>query len=107
MPHYRRWRKTVSQTLEALGKATRHSTVYSRKFKRLVTFDQKSVADPRASHWFTQKMRTAEQARWDERQSKLMYYTSCKLGEGEWPKFFKPRDNWLAWKRKSEGVPVN
>ena len=107
MPHFRRWRKNVSQSLEAMAAVTRNPTVYSRKFKRMVTFSQKTPTDPRASHWFMQKAKNAEQARWDEKQSKLMYYTSCKLGEGEWPNYFKPRDNWLAWKRKSEGVPVN
>ena len=48
-----------------------------------------------------------EGARWDEKQSKLLYYESTRLGEGEWPNKFKPRDSWLAWKRKHEGVPVN
>lgn len=107
MPHYRKWRKNFCQVLEAMGKATQNPTVYSRKLKRMVTFNHKVPTDPRASHWFMQKAKNAAQARWDEKQSKLMYYTSCKLGEGEWPNYHKPRDNWLAWKRKSEGVPVN
>ena len=107
MPHYRKWRKNFSQVLEAMGKATQNPTVYSRKLKRMVTFNHKVPTDPRASHWFMQKAKNAAQARWDEKQSKLMYYTSCKLGEGEWPNYHKPRDNWLAWKRKSEDVPVN
>ena len=107
MPHYRRWRKTFSQTLDAMRRATRHPVVYSKKLKRQVSFDEASVVDPRASNWFTQKMKNAEQARWDEKQSKLLYYESTRLGEGEWPNKFKPRDSWLAWKRKHEGVPVN
>ena len=107
MPHYRRWRKTFSQTLDALRKAARHPTVYSKKFKREITFDEANVVDPRASQWFSQKMKNAEQARWDVKQSKLLYYESTRLGEGEWPQNHKPRSNWLAWKRKHEGVPVN
>ena len=107
MPHYKKWRKNFSQVLEAMGKATQNPTVYSRKLKRMVTFNHKVPTDPRASHWFMQKAKNAAQSRWDEKQSNLMYYTSCKLGEGEWPNYHKPRDNWLGWKRKSEGVPVN